>query len=74
MNTIQQQWEGFKKNVVPNDAPEIQVSEMRIAFFGGASALLALTTEISYHSEDAGVEMLEGLHDECRRFADTGKN
>lgn len=59
---------------MPNDAPEIQVNEMKLAFLGGASALLALTTEISCHSEDAGVEMLEGLHDECRRFANTGKN
>lgn len=59
---------------VENDAPEIQVNEMRIAFFGGASALLALTNEISCHSEDAGVEMFEGLHDECRRFANTSGN
>jgi hypothetical protein len=70
MNTIQEKWESFKILVIPNDAPRIQIKEMRNAFFAGAISVISITDAISEVnvSEDAGVAMLEGLHDECRRF------
>ena len=72
MNTVQEQWEIFSKQVVPKDAPAIQVTEMRRSFYAGAESMLRIQWAIgdSAISEDAGVAILEGVHDECRRFAD----
>jgi len=36
--TLQQQFIDFRFNVIPPDAPEIQVTEMRRAFYAGAKA------------------------------------
>ena len=71
MNSIQQQWALFQSTVVPGNAPAIQRSEMRLAFYGGAEAVLRIlwNTSGKETSEDAGVAILEGLHEECRRFA-----
>lgn len=70
MNTVQDEWIQFEKMVIALDAPDIQVKEMKLAFFGGATALLALSMRIATYDEDAAVEILEGLHDECERFKD----
>jgi len=70
MNTIQSKWDSFRTSVIPKNAPHVQVKEMSNAFFAGAISVINITDAISDSniSEDAGVEMLEGLHDECRRF------
>ena len=71
MNTIADQWAAFEVLVMPKDAPPVQRQEMRRAFYAGAEAMLRLqhaATEPGI-SENAGVMMLEGWHDECRRFA-----
>ena len=39
MKTIEQLWDGFSATVVPVDAGEGQVRDMRDAFFGGAWAI-----------------------------------
>ncbi len=36
---IQKGWESYRQNVVPADAPAIQIKETRQAFFAGASIL-----------------------------------
>lgn len=72
MNSIQEQWALFERTVVPGNAPPIQRSEMAIAFYGGAEAVLRIMWNVSGNkdlSEDAGIAVLEGLHEECRRFA-----
>lgn len=71
MNTIAQQWGAFEALVVPKDAPPVQRQEMRRAFYAGAEAMLRMQWEIGDKavSETAGVAMMEGWHDECRRFA-----
>ncbi|MBZ0086495.1 MAG: hypothetical protein K8F33_00100 [Thermomonas sp.] len=76
MNTVQEQWDGFRKLVVPKDAPEVQVTEMRRAFYAGVEAMLRIQWAIGDDavSEDAGVAILEGVHDECRRFAEDVAN
>lgn len=33
MNTIQSEWEKFSKAVIPSDASEPQVHDMRMSFF-----------------------------------------
>jgi len=69
MNTIQQQWCMFEKTVIPVDAPQMQRQEMRRAFYAGAESMLRLQYGMGDVSDDAGVAMIEGWHDECRRFA-----
>lgn len=72
MNTVQEQWEIFFKLVVPKDAPVIQVTEMRRSFYAGVESMLRIQWAISDSaiSEEAGVAILEGVHDECQRFAE----
>ena len=71
MNTIAEQWAAFEVLVVPKDAPPVQRQEMRRAFYAGAETMLRLSYSVGDKSisENAGVAMLEGWHDECRRFA-----
>jgi len=71
MNTIAEQWAAFEVLVMPKDAPPVQRQEMRRAFYSGAEAMLRLQYAVGDMdvSENAGVMMLEGWHDECRRFA-----
>ena len=72
MNTIQEQWESFATRVVPKDAPAIQRKEMRRAFYAGAEAMMRINFAIGHDSisEDAGIQILNGCQDECRRFAE----
>lgn len=39
MKRIQTAWEGYAEMVIPKDAPEIQHTESRKAFFAGAAVL-----------------------------------
>src|SRR3546814_8022847 len=38
-NLLNNEWDTFREMVLAPDAPDIQLSEMRRAFFGGAAAL-----------------------------------
>jgi len=69
MNTIQSQWEKFASMTLPKEASETQRTEMRRAFYAGAYAMLAMMSfEVTEVSDDAGVEIIEGLHQEARLF------
>lgn len=71
MNTIQHQWDAFRALVVPQDAPPMQVREMRRAFYAGAEAMSRINFAVgdANVSEQAGIEILEGVQDELARFA-----
>lgn len=71
MSTVHEQWVLFERMVVPKSAGESQRLETRRAFYAGAEAMARILMVISAEgvSEDAGVQMLEGCHDELRRFA-----
>jgi hypothetical protein len=71
MNTILEQWESFSAMALPLDAPPIQRQEMRRAFYAGAEAMARIQFSVGDRamSEDAGVQVLEGCHDELRGFA-----
>jgi|WetSurMetagenome_2_1015567.scaffolds.fasta_scaffold03374_3 hypothetical protein len=70
MNTIQSQWESFKEQAMPGTASLTQKIEMEKAFYAGAFSVLILMLNIGGDdiSEEAGVQMLETLHEECRQF------
>lgn len=72
MRTIAQRWAFYEKVAVPETASTAQRQIMRHTFYGGAQAALALMGEITSPgiSDAAGSAILEGLHDEMRRFVD----
>ncbi len=41
MKTVASQWEEFRSKVMPANAPTVQVTEMRRAFYSGAYSFLA---------------------------------
>ena len=51
MNRIAAQFESFRKDVIPVDAPVVQVTEMRRAFYAGAAAILFITGD-QYMTDD----------------------
>lgn len=69
MNTIQEGWESFRQKVIP-DASQVQTEEMEKAFYAGASHILMLMWNVGdkEFSEDAGVNILENLHQEYEQF------
>ena len=71
MNTIQSNWEDFVRRVIPEDASKIQVQEMKRSFYAGAASILNITFYLGGKNipQEAGVIMLESLHEECRQFA-----
>lgn len=72
MNTIQEQWESFRKAVIPPTAGPVQVQEMRRAFYAGAEAMWRINMAIGEDSvsEDGGVAILEGVNQEIRQFVE----
>ena len=69
MNTIQQMWEGYKKDVIPENASEIQITEMRNSFYAGSASSFELLGKISEkHSEETAAEILQGIHEEIALY------
>jgi hypothetical protein len=69
---LRRDWDDYNANVLPKDAPPIQRSETRRAFYAGAYTMLCKVSEIgeSHVSEDQGVSTLESLKAECEAFYD----
>jgi hypothetical protein len=67
---VAEQWAAFATLILePIDAPRLQRIEMRRAFYAGFHAALIVEFAIAELSDDAGVAVLNGLHDECKAFA-----
>ena len=67
-----EQWDQFSRSVLPRDAPQVQRTEMRRAFYAGAQSILfrviqALTPESEPTDKD--VDLLQDVHDELKEFA-----
>lgn len=56
MKPIEKLWEGYRKMVIPKDAPDIQIRECKQAFFAGAAAFLAASNECLWDSGDEPTE------------------
>jgi hypothetical protein len=65
-------WFSYAERVLPSDAPSVQKQETRRAFYAGAAHALDVMLRLGEDdvSEDAGVEVLEALRQECRRFVE----
>lgn len=70
--TIEDEWKTFRERVMAPDCHEVQVREMRIAFFGGASSMFNIAAlEIGRMEEEAVVEALKKLSEELKNFVTT---
>ncbi|WP_322046022.1 hypothetical protein [Paraburkholderia sp. J67] len=69
--TIRHEWDRFESRVITRDAPAIQHSEMRIAFYSGFKAMLDLNVVIGQMQEDEGIAALRALASEARQFGKT---
>lgn len=70
--TMAASWGNFAELVMPPNAPDSQRREMRRAFYAGFhQALVTLEHAVGPDEvdEDAGVKVLEALHEEAERFA-----
>lgn len=73
MQSVAETWAAFAARVVPKEADEIQIQEMRRAFYAGSYSMLMNVREgISEDTpEEEGVEQLVALQDECEAFFTT---
>lgn len=69
---IEHAWASFAERVISPSAPQIQLDEIRMAFFSGAHVVLTAMLMLAEHrvSDAAGVTILESMHAECRKFSD----
>lgn len=71
MKHISNQWDRFVMLAMPEDAPAIQIREMRNAFYAGVAMVFQ---EITQRLEDPGMSNEEGgqflreIHDEINAF------
>lgn len=59
MNTLSDEWAEFRRVVVPADASEAQVKDMRAAFYAGALTMTVAYASLLYAS-DNDIETPEG--------------
>lgn len=73
---LREEWESYRRDVMPKDAGHSQKLETRRAFYAGAAAFYKLVYGIGDRkvTEDQGVAVLESLADELQRFGDGVKS
>jgi hypothetical protein len=68
---IASNWASYRTEVVPKDAPDVQVTETRRAFYAGALTLItSLRAAVSNGVEatDADMKVMESVEDELMAF------
>lgn len=69
-NRIQEEWQSYKRQVLPANAPLVQIQECRRAFYSGAVAAFNIYRSLGADeiSEDEGVRILSDMDDELCEF------
>jgi len=73
---IEAGWVGFQIAVVPPDAPDVQVREMRLAFMAGAQHLFSSITailEADREPTEADMRRMSLIDDELKAFTEEFK-
>jgi hypothetical protein len=76
MKLIETQWNEFRRKVLPKEAGDVQLTEMRRAFFAGAWAYYSLVMSILDVGEEAtarDLDIMAALDAEMREFAERVK-
>lgn len=67
--TVNGLWESFRNDVIPYDAPEDQLREMKRAFFAGAHSMFHLIGYVSdTQTEDEAMKMFDYFENEIMEF------
>lgn len=67
--TIAQKWATFHCLVIPSNAPQMQVTEMRRSFYCGfQEALRVLTEDVARLPDDSASKAIKSLLDEANAF------
>lgn len=70
-NLIADEWETYRREIVPADAPPVQIQETRRAFYAGVHAALAIMFEISeIDNETEQDDHAASLFDEIEEFVE----
>jgi hypothetical protein len=70
---IEEQWNEFRRSVLSKDAPQIQIDEMRKAFFAGVVALFGHVLGNLSEGNDVkeqDLQMMASIHEELEEFRD----
>jgi len=68
MNTIQTEWVSFAEQCIPDNAPTIQIQEMRRAFYAGALSVMMLLSDTEQQTNEAAQIMVENFCAELAQF------
>ena len=69
--TLADQWNSYRKNVLPANASAVQVRECKRAFYGGAFSFYSLVMgglEDGEEATDVDIEFMESLSEELMEF------
>lgn len=69
MKKIIERWREFEARVMPKDAPEVQRTEMRRAFFAGFAEGLVFLVELAPLSETEAKAAVESARKQCEGFS-----
>ena len=71
--TIHGAWEGYRQAIILKDAPEVQITECRRAFYAGAHTLMTLIMGNLNPARDPtqeDVDFLSGIQRELEAFTE----
>lgn len=66
---IQKAWMSLRHQAIPADASQVQLTEMRRAFFCGAQAMLREVLDASDLQEEQAMKVMDQLHSELGQFS-----
>jgi len=70
MMTIDQHWQSYRRDLIPKDASQVQITETRRAFYAGAWIMHEMSQRLGEPdiSIDDGVMIFEALRLEIKAF------
>lgn len=68
MNEIEDRWKTYRLKVIPLDAPDFQVVEMRRCYYAGAQAVVDMAMRSTAQGQIQAAREMRGFKDEIERF------
>jgi hypothetical protein len=74
LKTVAENWDQFKRQTIPKNAPELQIEEMKKAFYSGAFSIMHMQRDLAEKyadDDDACIKFITTWHQECADFFKT---
>lgn len=68
MKTLKEDWEDYRRMVLPTNLTKGQYLNAQIAFYAGAFTIMKKIRELDFDSEEEALKMLEEITAECIEF------